>query len=62
MDFTLFSNIHLRNKHTIIQVLISRKWEFRGPSGNNPLQHIDMVLFDEQVSINIHSTSAVFSL
>jgi hypothetical protein len=46
----------------VIQILISRKWEFCGPSGNNPLQHIDMVLFDEQVSINIHSTSAVFSL
>jgi hypothetical protein len=62
MDFTLLSNIHTRNKHRVIQILISRKWEFCGPSGNNPLQHIDMVLFDEQVSINIHSTSAVFSL
>jgi hypothetical protein len=59
MDFTLFSNIHLRNKHTIIQVLISRKWEFRGSSGSNPLQHIDMVLVDDQVSINIHTASAI---
>jgi hypothetical protein len=59
MEFTLLSNIHPRNRHIVIQVLISRKWEFRGSSGSNPLQHIDMVLVDDQVSINIHTASAI---
>jgi hypothetical protein len=59
MEFTLLSYIHPRNKYTVIQVLVSRKWEFRGSSSTNPLQHIDMVLVDDQVSMNIHTSSAI---
>jgi maltooligosyltrehalose synthase len=48
MEFTHLSDIHPKNKHATIQVLISRKWEFHGSSGNDTLQHVDMVLVDAQ--------------
>jgi len=30
-------------------VRVSRTWEFRGKSENNPLIHLDMVLIDQMV-------------
>jgi maltooligosyltrehalose synthase len=53
MEFTHLSDIHPKNKHATIQVLISRKWEFRGSSGNDSLQYVDMVLVDARVSIHM---------
>jgi hypothetical protein len=49
MQFVLLSELQRYDIHAVIQVLIIRKWDFRGMIDNGPVQHVDMVLADEQV-------------
>jgi len=50
MAFTFLPALQPRDKHAIVRVHVSRKWEFRGGSDDGALQYIDMVLANEQVS------------
>jgi hypothetical protein len=50
MEYTLLPDLEPHKKHVTIQVRVTRKWLFRGANDNAPLQHIDMVLSDQEVS------------
>ena len=62
MAFTLLPALQPHDRHALVRVHISRKWEFRGGSDDGALQHIDMVLTDEQVLNKISRTKIVTSL
>jgi hypothetical protein len=49
MEFTLLSELQRHDIHAVIRVSVIRKWDFRGISDIGPVQHVDMVLADEQV-------------
>ena len=49
MVFTSLQHLNPYDRNDVIQVKVSRKWEFRGGKDNGPLQHIDMVLADHVV-------------
>jgi hypothetical protein len=49
MEFTPHSELQHHDIHAVIRVSIIRKWNFRGISDTGPVQHVDMVLADEQV-------------
>jgi len=48
MEFTLLSELQRHDIHAVIRVSVIRKWDFRGISDIGPVQHVDMVLADEQ--------------
>ncbi|PWZ36818.1 hypothetical protein Zm00014a_015145 [Zea mays] len=48
MLFTLVAELHPQSTNAIIRVRVIRKWEFRGATNDGPLQHINLVLADEQ--------------
>ena len=50
MVFSPLSSLQPRDWHKTIHVRVCRKWEFHGSNENGPLQHIDMVLVDNQVN------------
>jgi hypothetical protein len=50
MVFTLLPHLNPHDRNTVIQVQVARKWEFRGGTDTDPLQHIDMVLPDHEVN------------
>jgi hypothetical protein len=41
--------LRTNNVHAAIRVAVIRKWDYRGVSGNDPIQHVDMVFVDEHV-------------
>jgi hypothetical protein len=49
MVFTSLQHLNPYDRNAVIQVNISRKWEFRGGKDNGPLPHIDLVLADNEV-------------
>jgi hypothetical protein len=49
MLFTPVAELHPQSTNVVIRVCVIRKWEFRGATNDGPLQHINLVLADEQV-------------
>jgi hypothetical protein len=49
MLFTPVAELHPQSTNVVIRVRVIRKWEFRGATNDGPLQHINLVLADEQV-------------
>jgi hypothetical protein len=49
MEFTPLLELQRHDIHAVIRVLVIRKWDFQGISDTSPVQHVDMVLADEQV-------------
>ena len=50
MSFSQLSTLTPKDKLKTICVKVSRKWEFRGLNDDGPLQHVDLVLVDDQVA------------
>jgi hypothetical protein len=50
MEYTLLTDLEPHKKLAKNQVCVTRKWLFRGANDNAPLQHVDMVLSDQEVS------------
>ncbi|PUZ57390.1 hypothetical protein GQ55_5G426600 [Panicum hallii var. hallii] len=48
MSFSQLSSLTPKDKLKTICVKVSRKWEFRGLNDDGPLQHVDLVLVDDQ--------------
>jgi len=48
MSFSQLSTLTPKDKLKTICVKVSRKWEFRGLNDDGPLQHVDLVLVDDQ--------------
>ncbi|WVZ88902.1 hypothetical protein U9M48_035369, partial [Paspalum notatum var. saurae] len=49
MAFTLLPSLRLRDRHAVIRVRVSRKWEFRaGGTDDGSIVHVDLVLVDEK--------------
>lgn len=53
MEFTLIPDLVPQNRHAVIKVYVSRKWIFRGAMDNGPIHHIDLVLTDKEVKIDL---------
>ena len=53
MAFDLLPSLKVGNMHAVILVWVSRKWEYRGGTDDGPVQHVDLVLLDEQVGQSI---------
>jgi hypothetical protein len=49
MEFNPLSELQCHNVHAAIRVAVIRKWDYRGVSDNDPIQHVDMVFVDEHV-------------
>jgi hypothetical protein len=49
MEFASLSNLKRNDVNSAVRVRVVRKWEFRGLSNNGPVQHVDMVLTDDEV-------------
>ena len=49
---TPLSELHPVNTLYNVHVRVSRTWEYRGKSENNPLIHFDMVVIDQMVSVH----------
>ena len=60
MVFSPLSSLQPRDWHKTIHVRVCRKWEFHGSNENGPLQHIDMVLVDNQVNQPLIMVDACF--
>ena len=52
MTFSPLSTLQPKDRHKTICVRVRRKWEFRGQNDDGPLQHVDLILADEQVTIS----------
>ena len=52
MTFSPLSTLQPKDRHKTICVRVCRKWEFRGQNDDGPLQHVDLILADEQVTIS----------
>ncbi|CAN6324103.1 unnamed protein product [Urochloa humidicola] len=50
MAYKLLSALHLNDHYTRICVRVTRKWEYRGPSDNGVIQHVDLVLADQEAN------------
>jgi hypothetical protein len=50
MVFTSLQHLDPYDRNAVVQVQVLRKWEFRGGKDSGPLQHIDMVLVDHEVT------------
>ncbi|RLN25325.1 replication protein A 70 kDa DNA-binding subunit-like [Panicum miliaceum] len=48
MAYTLLPQLHPHEKISVICVYVARKWEYRGPTDDGPVQHVDLVLADEK--------------
>lgn len=48
MAFSLLPALRPRDWHSTICVRVCRKWEYRGGTDDGPIQHVDLVLVDEQ--------------
>lgn len=53
MEFTLIPDLVPQNRHAVIKVYVSRKSIFRGAMDNGPIHHIDLVLIDKEVKIDL---------
>jgi hypothetical protein len=62
MEFTLLSNLRRHDVNTAVRVHVVRKWNFQGLSDNGPVQHVDMVLADEEVCFFLCSTTTTHKL
>jgi hypothetical protein len=49
MEFTPLSDLRRHDVNTTVHVCVIRKWDFHGISDNWPIQHVDLVLADENV-------------
>ncbi|XP_062179014.1 replication protein A 70 kDa DNA-binding subunit C-like [Phragmites australis] len=48
MDVIPLSQLRLGIQYCLIRVMISRVWEFRGKSDDEPVKHLDLVIIDEK--------------
>jgi hypothetical protein len=62
MEFTPLSNLRCHDVNTAVWVCVVRKWDLRGLSDNGPVQHVDMVLADEQECFLLCSTTPTHKL
>jgi hypothetical protein len=53
MAFSLLPALRPRDWHSTICVRVCRKWEYRGGTDDGPIQHVDLVLVDEQVRLSV---------
>lgn len=51
MVYTPLPALRINDYRARICIRVTRKWEYRGPSDDGPLQHIDLVLADHQVRL-----------
>lgn len=52
MAFTPLPALRPREWRATICVRVCRKWEYRGGTDDGPIQHVDLVLVDEQVCLS----------
>ena len=53
MVFDLLPSLKVGSMRAVICVWVSCKWEYRGGTDDGPVQHVDLVLLDEQVGQSI---------
>jgi len=53
MAFSMLPALRTNDWRAVICVRVCRKWEYRGGTDDGPVQHVDLVLLDEQVGQSI---------
>jgi hypothetical protein len=59
MAFDMLPALRPRHWRATVYVRVCRKWEYRGGTDDGPIQHVDLVLLDEQVYNHVFDCSCV---
>ncbi|CAN6174122.1 unnamed protein product [Urochloa humidicola] len=51
MTYKLLPALHLNDHYATICVRVTRKWEYRGPADDGDVQHVDLVLADQEANV-----------
>jgi hypothetical protein len=54
MAFAALPSLRPGDWRATIRVRVCRKWEYRGGTDDGPIQHVDLVLVDEQVDLSTY--------
>ncbi|CAO2037473.1 unnamed protein product [Urochloa humidicola] len=58
MAHKLLPTLHLNDHYATICVRVTRKWEYRGPADDGDVQHVDLVIADEEIATVANAPSA----